>query len=408
MQVVVLGAGALGTAAALHLQQAGHEVTVLERIQVAGATTGLAAGILSLALVDENDRWLTRRTIEAIDALDAAHPREGADTGPILHRPGSHLLVAPGTESDVVSRITRGLAKMDVAHEVLDPDDWVKEMERRGLEAVPDGLDHVLSLPGDAWALSTEATTHMARVARLHGAVFRSAAAERLVVEAGRVVGVRDSMGKTHRSDAVVVALGAWSRGFLASHDLRLPARGYRTHAAILRTPLAANVPIIHDNAGCYYLRPESPSHLLVGDGTDTSPITPDGFTNDAESYFIDGVSARMPRRFPGLGAAQLQNAWRGILTGIPDKRPLVGPHPDVAGLWLCTGGNGFGFMRSHALGACLAASVTGERPQGLPSGILEWMDPVRFWPDPPQDFPVMEGFQLMPPSHDDGMHGDM
>ena len=396
MRILILGAGALGTAGALHLAEAGHDVTVFEARQVAGGTTGFAAGILSMALADPHDRHLTRQTIAAFDALGVDAPT------PLLHRPGSHLLVAPGEEARVVDTIRHGLDEMGVANTRLAAAEWGDVMAARGIEATSGGVDHVLDLPGDAWALSTDATTRMATAAKQAGARFRTATVAGLL-GAARATGVRLADGTHVEADAVVVALGAWSRDFLAAAGLRLPARGYRTHAAVLRSPLGARLPIVHDNAGCYYLRPESDDHVLVGNGTRTDPVGPDGFSNNAEPYFMEGIAARVPTRFPQLGAAGLQNAWRGILTGVPDKRPLVGRHPDRPGLFLLTGGNGFGFMRSHALGACLAAVVDDARPAGLPLDTLAWMDPARFWPDPPEAFPVMEGFQLLPPGHADG-----
>lgn len=399
MKVIVLGAGALGTAAALHLARSGHEVHLIEEVQVAGRTTGLAAGLLTLSLTEAYDRALTLATMDGLTRLEAAHPSEGADVGPLLHRPGSHILAAPGAETEVVHRLAEGVAAMDQPHEVLAPQEWADTMQRRGIDVETHGLASVLSLPKDAWALSTEATQLMARAAKAAGVQVRIARAERLIERDGAVCGVRLADGTSLEADGVVVALGAWTRGFLETHGLVVPAQGYRTHAAVVRTPFAARMPIIHDNAGRYYLRPEGPHHLLIGDGTRTEAITPEGFTNDAEPFFMEGIAERLPQRFPGLGGAQLQNAWRGILTGIPDRHPLVGAHPDREGLWLCTGGNGYGFMRSYALGACLAGAIDDAAPDGFTKDILHWMDPARFWPDPPTEFAVTEGFELVPPT---------
>ena len=399
MDVLVLGAGALGMACAHQLAVSGHTVTVLDRGQVAGGTTAFAAGILSLGLVDAHDRHLTRMTMEGLTLLDREHPVSGADTGPLLHRPGSFIVAPPGAETAAVWEIAKGLAAMDATHGFVEPTEWAEAMASRGMTVHVDDVTTVLSLPEDAWALSTEGTQTLARAAKALGVRMRTGAdVAGLVREGGKVTGAVMSDGRPLMADAVVVAFGPWSRPFLDRIGLRLPCRAYRTHAAVLRTTAPMDAPIVHDTALGFYLRPEGPDHLLVGNGTRTEPTDPEGFTNDAENWFLEGIAERVPRRFPALAEASLQNAWRGVLAGVPDRRPLVGAHPDAPGLWLCTGDNGFGFMRSYALGACLAAAVSAEGPpEGLPQDTLAWMDPARFWPDPPSEFPVMEGFALVP-----------
>ncbi len=397
MRVLVLGAGALGVAAALHVARAGHEVRLLERGSVACGTTGLAGGLLSLGVVDHHDRLLTRLTMQGLAELEKHHPAQGADPGPVLHHPGSHLLVGPGGGAALVREMAKDLSELRAEHALWTPQQWVAEMQDRGFETHGAGLHSVLAMPGDAWAISTDATNLMARAAKAHGAkVTQSTQVSRLLRDGPRVTGVETAGGGKLAADAVVVAFGAWTRPFLDLHGLRLPARAYRTHAAILRTPVAARAPILHDDAGGYWFRPESPEAMMVGDGTRTEPTDPETFTNEPEGFFIERLATLFPRRFPQLAEARLQNAWRGVLTGVPDRHPLIGRHPDAPGLFLCTGGNGFGFMRSYALGACLAAALDGRGPPlGLPSTTLRWMDPARFWPDPPSEFPVREGFQI-------------
>ncbi|MBW3582272.1 MAG: FAD-binding oxidoreductase [Euryarchaeota archaeon] len=407
MRVVIVGAGALGTAAAYHGQKAGHEVTLLDAGGVAGETTGYAAGILSTGIVHDHDRRLVRLTMEGLERLEEAHPRAGADTGPLLRRPGSHLVARDGPEGRIIPLIADGCAALGVEHEILSGSEWADGMARRGVEAAAHDVGLVLSLPQDAWSLSTDATDLMARAAKAEGIRIRTMTrVDRLLLDTDssgpspvvRIGGVLLADGTRIEADRVIVAMGAWTRTFLAAHGLRLPAQCFRTHAAILETPHAEAMPIVHDDPNGYYLRPEGPRHLLVGNGTRTEPIPSDGFTHDAEPSFLDSIALVVPRRFPGLATAGLGRAWKGLLTGTPDRAPLMGPHPDAEGLHILTGGNGYGFMRSFALGACAAAFLDdGDAPDGLPPDILGRLSVARFWPEPPESFPVREGFTLEP-----------
>lgn len=408
METLVLGAGALGTASALHLARRGHDVTLVDADGVAARTTGYAAGILSFGVLHDHDRRLVAKTMDGLEALAAAYPAEGAETGPLLRRPGSHLLVGPDARP-VADRVEAGIRAIGESCDRLEPEAWGAGWNDKGVVPRTDDIDTVLSIPRDAWTLSTEATQLMARAAKAEGVRITSGKrAEALLVDTesdgGKetprlaVQGVRWSDGTETAADAVVVALGAWSRPFLAPQGLRLPTQAFRTHAAIVETRHAAAFPILHDDPNGYYLRPEGPRHLLVGNGTRLDPIDPDTAGHEADRTFIEDVATKLPARFPVLEDARMQNAWSGVLTATPDRRPLVGPHPDAEGLFLMTGGNGYGFMRSHALGACLAAAVDGDdHVEGLPSEVLAGLAPDRFWPDPPGRFQAMEGFVLLP-----------
>ncbi len=419
-RILVVGAGAIGTATALHLAWRGHDVTVLDADGIAARTTGLAAGILSLGVVDDVDRRMVQATLTAFDAFDAQDVRERTanrvEGVRLMRRPGSQILVGRGGPSDLLRHIVRDTLAMGRGANLWDRPRWLDDAHTRGLAANARGLETIASLPGDAWTLSTDATHRMAAAAKQAGVRFKAGATvERLIRDGakGPVVGVALRDGTEVRARATVVAAGAWTPKLLEQAGLRVPIRPYRTHAAILETPHAQRFPILHDDVLGYYLRPEGPRHLLVGDGTRTDPTDPDAMNNEAEASFLSDIAERIPQRFPDLAEAGLQNAWRGVLSGTPDRGPLLGPHPDARGLVMATGGNGFGFMRSWAIGATVVALmehasilVPSASSKALPPGMPKtedavdhrWLDRcnvARFWPDPPTEFSVTEGFTL-------------
>lgn len=393
MRVVVAGAGALGVAAALHLCRSGHEVVLLERDQVAGATTGLAAGLLSLGVQDPLERRLVMATMRGLETL----AQDSGVESP-LRRPGSFVLAREPHEVAHLEELERDLGRLDEPCQWFTPREWADVMGERGLPAEEEGVERVLSVPGDAWALTTEATQLMLRGAKDAGVQVRQQAAIKgLTWNKDRVTGVRLA-DETVEADHVVLAMGAWTRPFLESEGYALPLLAFTTHAAILSLETGVDAPIIHDHPGHYYFRPESGTHLLVGNGTNTDPSDPLQFHPTPDPDFFSKIAAKITKRFPALRSARLQNAWRGILTATPDRAALVGAHPDAEGLFVMTGDNGYGFMRSYALGAVLAVSMgaTKHLPEGIPKEALAHMDPARFWPDPPSVFPAREGFELV------------
>lgn len=397
MRIVVLGAGALGCAAALHASRAGHEVSLVDATGVAGGTSGLGAGIFSFALVDDLDRRMVQASLRA-----AANARQGRPLVE-MQRPGSHHLASTKAEREALGSIQRGLDELGEPADGIDGEGWTQAMARRGLDVDASGVRSVLRTPSDAWVDGGSWTRALADAALRAGCrLVAGAQASNLLMDPGTdfpaVGGVRLTDGRRIEADRVVVALGAWTRGLLESQGLDLPTVAYRTHGVLVEPREPLDVPILHDAPNHYYLRPAADGRVLLGDGTVLDPVEPQDFPIEPDAAVPADILGRAARRIPALEEARIERAWRGLLTAVPDRRPLVGPHPEADGLVICAGGNGFGLMRSWALGELAVASASdGARPAWAPADVFERLDPARFWPDPPGSFPVREGFTLTP-----------
>src|SRR5262249_7844634 len=73
------------------------------------------------------------------------------------------------------------------------------------------------------------------------------------------------------------------------------------------------------------------------------------------------------------IGCADATEHRGGMFTMTPDGRFVLGPVPDVPGLWVASGCNGSGFSSSLALGEALAGWITGT------SADLTALAPARF-----------------------------
>lgn len=361
MRLIVVGAGAWGAAVAVEARARGLDVTLVERDRPGGGTTSRGVGILRQGQWHPTNVRLVRRSLERMAALDLDPWR--------LHRTGS-VVVVPEAQ---VARV-RELVAMQEAHGVRV--ERLAPSEARLLPGMaPAALDDValaLHYPEDGWALPRMLAEAHVYHERLDGMrVVRGAA--RLAPGEGRVeVRVGD---ETLRADAVVVAAGVWTRDILRGAGLDAPLQAYRTQALRLRHPQAATLPIVHDLAQDCYLRPHWQGQMLVGDGTTTTPEDPADWRRDADPAFVASALARVQRRFPHLGAAEVAQSWAGIEAATPDRLPLVGPHPERPDVWLCAGGNGHGFMRGLALAESLVAMLAGEAP---PVDVRAF-DPARF-----------------------------
>lgn len=158
-------------------------------------------------------------------------------------------------------------------------------------------------------------------------------------------------------SDQAVVALGPWAPDVLAPLGVRLPLgikRGYHRHFrpagnAVLSRPVL-------DVEGGYCLGPmEQGIRLTTGAefaARDAAP-TPEQFGR---------VMPLASGLFP-LGEPVEAEPWLGARPCFADSRPVIGPAPGQAGLWLAYGHAHWGLTLGPATGRLLAEMIGGETP---------------------------------------------
>jgi sarcosine oxidase subunit beta len=360
--VTVVGGGALGCAAALALAEHGHEVTLLERRTLGSGNSSKAAGILSTLCHSDAEYRLI------------------AETRGLL---GETISLALATGERAAKGAWRSHASVVVAHgESIPVMEAMQERAERFTEEV-ERLDHrqaARQFPGVRFEPGEEAI-----VAQEDGVIeagdFLVALRARLASEG---VTVRENAPAETMADTTVVAGGAWTKGWLARRGVALPVQMYRTQLASLGLPGGGELPIVHDLRRHFYTRPESADGILAGNGTQLHPFDPEDYNEAADPEFIASIAQRVVDRFDDGGEARVRTGWAGLCVATPDRRPLCGPVPGHPGLFVLTGDNGFGLMRSLALGQRMADAVRGRVEPAL--------DPARFLGEP-DTFEMREGF---------------
>jgi glycine/D-amino acid oxidase-like deaminating enzyme len=84
-------------------------------------------------------------------------------------------------------------------------------------------------------------------------------------------------------------------------------------------------------------------------------------------------IAAAALELFPILSRARIVRAYHGFRPFTPDGLPLIGPDPELPGLWHASGHEGAGIGLAPATAALVAAGVTGAAPP---------LDPAPFAPD--------------------------
>ena len=116
--------------------------------------------------------------------------------------------------------------------------------------------------------------------------------------------------------------------------------------------------PLVEDAEEAFYFKPQS--GLLMGSPCDETPSPP----CDAQPEDLDvAIGADRIEQATTAELRRLTRRWAGLRTFAPDRTPVVGFDPEVAGLFWLAGQGGYGIMTSPALGQMGAALIAGREP---------------------------------------------
>jgi glycine/D-amino acid oxidase-like deaminating enzyme len=368
--VVVIGAGALGLSTALHCAIAGRSVVVVERQTAGSQASGRAAGLFKSVQADELRTTLARRSIElAVTFGDwAGVPLDVARTGSYLvARTGAH---AAFLRTEASQSRGWGVGIRDASGgEVRDAVSYYE-----------DAASTVFALwcPEDVYvAEPIDMISAYQAAARQHGAdVLEHETVTAVTLSGGSIAGVQTTR-RSISGTVVVDAAGAWTRQVAELAGAAVAVAPVR-HQLLITEPTATSPadPIVRVVDAAVYLRPAR-GGLMVG-GFERGPLAfevsapPDDVPLDAAvlGVLADQVSAEVP-----AARGPVAEHRGGMFTMSPDGRFVLGPVPDVPGLWVASGCNGSGFSSSPALGEALAGQITGTSP------VLTELAPARFGP---------------------------
>lgn len=353
-EVVIIGGGVVGCAVARALAP-DHDVTLVERGQVAGEATGKASGIISPQLEYEFAPDAARHALAFVERYDGhrdvdyterpcvllANPGQVGDARDYADLLSSLGFEAPYLESDAIERRFPGVFDLSgFAGGVV--------VERVG------------------WLDPYTFTTALVQDAVDQGARLETGTeVESIRAANGRVVGIEADDGGI-RADTVVVAAGWWTRPLLA--DLvEVPVRPERYQTVNLETDheFDERFPMGAADEPSHYWRPEHNGDLHVGGGSRF--VTPPGeVQTNADESFLREVASVIPDRVDGLDTARVasDDVCPTGDAATPDRYPILDA-PAVApeGLVVATGFSGYGVMASPIAGTAVRTLVTDEEP---------------------------------------------
>jgi sarcosine oxidase subunit beta len=373
MRVAIVGGGAVGVTAAYDLARYGADVTLYEKGEIAGGSTGRAAGVLYDAFASPEDARVGNRAIERFREFSGEGDFEFRETPYVWFAREGDEKRADAIREQVPRMQERGRDVSLVEPETLA--EWFPAVNWRDV-----GVAAVAENAGRADTASY--ADLLAAKARDAGAEIRTGEEVQIDADGLRVESV-GSEGASESFDAILVAAGAHTKRLLAVAGIPVPLKPYRVQAltAGFAAERRADLPMLYDATGGYYLRPHADG-LLAGDGTEQVESDPDDWNRDADPEFCEMTCEQLGHRLGEFRATR--ESWAGLCVATPDRDPLLGELRE--GLFVAAGWQGHGFMRSPALGEAAAEAVLGENP-------LLKFDPNRF--DGDEEFDVVEGMTI-------------
>ncbi|MDH3594008.1 MAG: FAD-binding oxidoreductase [Rhodospirillales bacterium] len=357
---IVLGSGVVGASTAFHLAKLGGlKVCVVERGELCSGGTAKSCAIVRSHYSVPSNTALTLASLEIFSDFNDCLEDDDAESGFVN---SGYLILAP--EGGLAGKMRANLAmQSDVGAETFELSP-AEALERHPFLA----LDDVALIgyePRSGYADPYLTTSSFLRAARARGAVVKTGcAAERLLLDGGRVTGVATPRGEL-RAGIVVSALGPWTRGLTDPLGLEIPLEISRHTVLTFKgnAPYGRDLPVVKDltTANKMYFRPATGGVVLVGTGDHGDPLAAaDDMDENLDDDFILLQGGQLARRLAGFEEAVPTASWVGAYDITPDWNPVLGPVSGIEGLTLAYGFSGHGFKLAPALGKVLAQSVLG------------------------------------------------
>ena len=180
-------------------------------------------------------------------------------------------------------------------------------------------------------------------------------------VEHNRIKGVITSRGSV-ATKVVVNAAGAWAAQIADMAGAELPVEPLRRQLVPTEPfdRLPQRFPMVIDMSTGFHFRREGKGILLAWNDPKETP----GFKTDFDETFVEKILMHAASRVPVLAEAGVnpRRAWAGLYEMTPDHHAIIGPAPNVEGLYFVNGFSGHGVMHSPASGKVTADLVLNGR----------------------------------------------
>jgi sarcosine oxidase subunit beta len=388
--MLIIGGGIAGASTAYHLAQHGHEVTLLERGEIASEASGVNAGSIGAigwGQAPDLEAYLTMGSLEIFQILQL-------DLGYDIAFRQSGCLQAIHTEAQYVYIRDRVQHLRAHGHSV----ELLSSREARNIEPeLNPALLGCMYMPLRAQADPKQATRALTAAAAHSGARIRTQHAVTSVQQRPDDTYLVETADDTFVAGMLIIAAGAWCAEigmWLGLHIPIKPVRG-QMWATEQLPPRVFHTISSAESAMDWHQVPgndhETPPHLthcgsvrrtrhLYGRQTRDGDIIFGGdrqlvgYNTVPDPAGIEVNHAHAAEVLPLLSTLSITRTWAGLMPFSLDGAPLIGQIPQRRNLYIVSGLASSGFGRGPMAGKLLADAIH----MGQPHSVLAAADPAR------------------------------
>ena len=356
--VIIAGAGSIGTPTALYLAQAGLKVLVIEALASPGqASNKHAIGGVRATHSDPSKIYLCTNSIKIFSTWKELHGDE------LDWRSGGYNFVA---YNEGIERTLKSLINQQRALGLNI--NWLGKEENLAIapHLNPEGLLGGTFSPEDGSASPLKACFAFWKHAQLAGAAFHfDEAVTDIQVEGNKIRGVKTNKG-IYSCGTFINAAGGWSRKISQMVGVDIPIEPDAHEAGITEPVQPMFNAMIVDIRECtgssnFYFY-QHPTGKIIFCLTPAPQFWGNLIQNT--SSFLPQSCRRLVDLMPILGNIRVRRTWRGTYPMTPDGNPIIGKVDGIDGYLVGAGTCGQGFMLGPGVGQLLAHVVCGDLNQ--------------------------------------------
>jgi sarcosine oxidase len=360
-EVAVVGAGCFGAWCAWHLTRRRRRVLLLDAYGPGNNRSSSGGETRIIRMGYGADEVYTRSSIRSLELWQSLFREIDAS----LFRETGVLWLAPPDHGPTLD--TAGtLARLGVAHEVLEPADLRRRYSQMALEEETWGLLE----PQSGVLMARRAVQAVVDDAVRRGCELRHVAALPLAAPGARLDRLSTESGEEVLADIFVLACGPWLPKVLPEvlGDRIFPTRQevffFGTPAGDRRfSPEALPTWIDFGINEAYGVPDLDGRGFKVAPDRHGPPFDPDSADRLVPAESVSRVREFLRRRFPGLADAPLLETRVCQYENTSSGDFVIDRHPTFENVWIVGGGSGHGFKHGPAVGEELAGQILEGAP---------------------------------------------
>jgi glycine oxidase len=384
-ETVVVGSGIIGLGVAYELARRGARVTVLDARAAGLGASQASAGVLAPYIEAPAQGALRDLSVESLGLYDEFVARVATDARTEIEyrHTGTIDVALDGDEAERLKATAGVLQTLGVRTEWREGADIF-----RLAPAIAPAAAGALFVPDHALVSAPGLVRALVRACEAHGVTHRSGTRVTKITRHGDRLSVHIGAGSTGTSaaaaaatatataretetltaDNVVIAAGSWS-GQIDTGDAPAvpvrPVRGQLLHLAWNTTPFSH----VLWGARCYMV-PWQDGTVLVG-----ATVEEVGFAEDVTVAGVHTLLTAAAELVPDTMSARFKEARVGLRPASSDTVPVIGPSPEMPGLFYATGHYRNGILLAPLTAMMLADGIL----EGRWHRLLDATSPARF-----------------------------